>query len=143
MAGDQVAYQPNAEPISEGPLKGLPSWVRDLRNMFLSYGRQIAELTAFKAELEYAISEVGQSIILNMPEEVGRCEREESVTECAARLIKEYAQLRAQHDPMAARLAAVEKELESLKKEKQDEVPTVDDAGPVQKIPRQAKRRGK
>jgi hypothetical protein len=65
-------YKPDSTPIPDGPLKGLPAWVRDLRTMFLGYGQTISELTAFKAELEYEIAEVGQNIILCFPEEIGK-----------------------------------------------------------------------
>lgn len=135
QAEEPKLFKPDSTPIPAGPLKGLPAWVRDLRTMFLGYGRQISELTAFKAELEYEIANIGQDIILYFPEEVGRGgpDGNETVLGCGARLIKEYALLRDQFEPMAARLAAAEKELEQLKKERQDGISSSSDPGDVQK----------
>jgi hypothetical protein len=107
----------DASTITEGPLTGLPVWIKDLRNIFLSYGQQISELTADKAQLEFAVSEIAQAIVLNMPDEIGKGDPEgaETVTECATRLIIDYARMKMQFDPVMDRLTQLESELELLK----------------------------
>jgi hypothetical protein len=106
-------YVPDNTPIAEGPLKGLPAWVRDLKTLFLGYGQQIVQLSTIKQEMEMAFGEITQAIILYLPEEVGK---EESPVDCTIRLIKEFAVLRDQLEPMGLRLAAAEAELAELKK---------------------------
>ena len=89
---------------------GLPNWIRDLRSIFAAYGKQVLELTETKFALEAAIATVGQEIIDRLPEEIGKG-GDETVVECACRLIRDYAEMRAQHEPMVARLAALEARL--------------------------------
>jgi hypothetical protein len=121
-------FYPDKTPIPDGPLKGLPAWVRDIKTMFLGYGQQIAQLTSLKQEFEYIFGEITQTIILLLPEEIGD---NESPHECIIRLLTEYAHLKDQLEPMALRLAAAENELEQLKKEKSDGVPSGSDPGTV------------
>jgi len=111
-----VTYVPDKTPIEEGPLKGLPAWVRNLTMMFHGYGQNIAHLTNVVQEMEAIFGEITQQIILCCPEEVGKGAENEGPVECVIRIIKEYALMKDQFEPMAARLAAAEKELEELKK---------------------------
>jgi hypothetical protein len=110
----------DATPIPDGPLKGLPAWIKDIRSIFLSYGQQLSELTAYKSEMDYAVATVGHTIILRLPEEVGKGgpDGNETVTECACRLIREYADMKMQFEPVMARLTQLETEREKYQQEK-------------------------
>ena len=110
---DPKVYVPDKTPIESGPLAGLPKWMLELRTMFLGYGQQIQLLTQVKQEMEAAFGDIVQALICYLPEEV---RADESPIECVIRCVKQYAEMKDQHEPMAARLAAAEKELELLKK---------------------------
>lgn len=74
---------------------GPTEWVREIGGLFGAYNQQIVQLTGQKAELEFSIGQVANTILQLCPELIGQVEgRNESVCECAARLITEYVELR-------------------------------------------------
>lgn len=71
-------------------------WTREIGRLFGIYNRQIVELSGQKAEIEYSIGQVANTILQLCPELIQRKEdgQPESVCDCAVRLITEYVELR-------------------------------------------------
>jgi hypothetical protein len=123
-AAPTEAQVPADQESTKEPEAGADEWVREIGGLFGTYNQQIIQLTAHKAELEYSIGQVADTILRLCPELIARKADgvPESVCDCAARLITEYVELRKQFEPMAQRLQALEKE----KEDGQGTVPAVE-----------------
>lgn len=87
-AQSEEAPQEEVSPATE--------WTQEIGRLFGIYNRQIIELSGQKAEIEFSIGQVANSILKLCPELIQRKGdgQPESVCDCAVRLITEYVELR-------------------------------------------------